>query len=152
MNYQKIYQQLVDRGKHRILGGYTETHHIVPTCMGGDDSVCNLVELTPEEHFVAHQLLVKMYPDNHLLVFALSRMAGVSSENNVRLNKRYGWLRRKFSVAIAEQNRGISPPNKGKPCTAEQKAKISAKLTGRTLTPEHRAKISAAGKRRYEKV
>jgi hypothetical protein len=31
--------------------------------MDGSDLVSNLVYLTPEEHYVAHQLLVKMYPE-----------------------------------------------------------------------------------------
>jgi hypothetical protein len=56
MNYKKIYDQLVERATSRILEDYTETHHIVPRCMGGTDSLDNLVELTPEEHYLAHQL------------------------------------------------------------------------------------------------
>lgn len=52
MNYQKIYQNLVQRSKNRILESsvYTETHHIIPRCIGGSDFANNLVELTPEEH------------------------------------------------------------------------------------------------------
>ena len=51
--------------------GYVERHHILPKCVGGGDESENLVPLTPEEHYLAHQLLVKMHPDNHRL--ALSR-------------------------------------------------------------------------------
>ena len=55
MNYKKHYDALIVRSKIRILTGYTEKHHILPKCMGGDNSKHNIVRLTPEEHYVAHQ-------------------------------------------------------------------------------------------------
>ena len=36
---------------------YTHTHHVIPKHMGGTDSPDNLVELTPQEHADAHNLL-----------------------------------------------------------------------------------------------
>ena len=39
---------------------YTENHHIIPECLGGIDSLDNLVHLTAREHFIAHVLLTKM--------------------------------------------------------------------------------------------
>jgi len=59
MNYKKHYNILMDRAKNRELKGYTEKHHIVPKCVGGNDDASNIVVLTPEEHYVAHQLLLK---------------------------------------------------------------------------------------------
>lgn len=35
-------------------------HHIIPKCLGGLDTVDNLVELTAREHFICHWLLTKM--------------------------------------------------------------------------------------------
>jgi hypothetical protein len=64
MNYKKIYDNLISKGRNRVLNCYVERHHIIPKCMGGTDDEENLVELTPEEHYVAHQLLVKIYPKN----------------------------------------------------------------------------------------
>lgn len=64
MNYSKHYDNLISRAKARVLDGYKERHHVVPKCMGGDNSPKNLVDLTPEEHFLAHQLLVRMHPEN----------------------------------------------------------------------------------------
>ena len=93
MNYQKIYDQLISRGKNRVLEGYTEKHHIVPRCLGGSDSVDNLVSLTPEEHYMCHLLLVKIYPNNLRLVKA-AMMLGCGSNRN---NKLYGWLKRQYS-------------------------------------------------------
>ena len=55
MNYLKHYNLLIDRGISRTnLCGYVEKHHIIPTCMGGADVSSNLVNLTPEEHYLAH--------------------------------------------------------------------------------------------------
>ena len=60
MNYQKIYNKLINRAKNRNIMGYVEKHHIIPKCLGGEDCKTNLVNLTPEEHYLAHQLLVKI--------------------------------------------------------------------------------------------
>lgn len=98
MNYAKIYQTLINKAKQRTIEGYSESHHIVPRCMGGSDSPDNLVRLTPEEHFVAHLLLVKMYPSEPKLVYAANMMGGHNPHNG-RNNKTHGWLRRKSSEA-----------------------------------------------------
>ncbi len=92
MEYHLHYQQLVERAKSRVLEGYTEIHHVIPRCLGGLDSQENLVTLTAEEHYVAHQLLVKMFPGHYGLVKAANMM----STGNQRSNKRYGWLRRQL--------------------------------------------------------
>ena len=57
MNYSAIYDSLINRARLRALTSYKEGHHIVPKCMGGTDDKDNLVDLTPEEHYLAHQLL-----------------------------------------------------------------------------------------------
>lgn len=105
MNYHKIYESLVERGRIRKLECYTESHHIIPRCMGGSDDKENLVDLTPEEHYLAHQLLVKMHPNNHALVKAASMMIP-----NRPSNKMYGWLKRRFSEvqSVCQSNEGNS--------------------------------------------
>jgi len=103
MNYENIYNSLIVRGKNRVLEGYKERHHIVPRCLGGNDDPSNLVDLTPEEHFVAHQLLVKLYPTNPKLIFAVRMLTG-SSRNMKRNNQMYGWLKRKFSENTSGDN------------------------------------------------
>jgi len=93
MNYQKIYNQLISRGKSRILiDTCVERHHIIPRCVDGNNDKSNLVELTPEEHYLAHQLLVKIYPDSRKLLFA-----AIAMRRGRPGNKIYGWLRRRFS-------------------------------------------------------
>jgi hypothetical protein len=100
MNYKLVYERLVKRGQERsIIEGYKEVHHIIPKCIGGNDSVDNLVVLTPEEHYVAHQLLVKIYPGNIRLVRACDVMSKDTKVNKYwRRNKMYGWLRRRLHV------------------------------------------------------
>jgi hypothetical protein len=68
--------------------------------MGGTDDITNIVSLTAEEHFVAHQLLVKMHPDNKKLISALSKMCSSSSKNK-RTNKWYGWIRKRYAESVA---------------------------------------------------
>ena len=63
MNYSAHYDRLIARARSQTLVGYHEQHHVVPKCMGGGNELANLVNLTAEEHYVAHQLLVKMYPE-----------------------------------------------------------------------------------------
>ena len=101
MNYKKIYEDLVNRGRTRELNAYKERHHITPRCVGGTDDDENLVYLTPEEHYVAHQLLIKIYNGNYALVKAAAMMIP-----NRPSNKMYGWLRRRFSEAQSASQSG----------------------------------------------
>ena len=81
MNYLMHYNQLINRAKTRVLSDYCESHHIIPKCMNGSDDSHNLVNLTPEEHYLAHQLLMKIYPTNHKLVYAATMMCVVSDSH-----------------------------------------------------------------------
>ena len=61
MNYQIIYDNLINQAKNRLVDGYTEKHHILPKSMGGSNQAFNIVKLTAREHFLAHWLLFKIY-------------------------------------------------------------------------------------------
>lgn len=50
--------------KTKKPSGY-HTHHIIPRCLGGDNSPDNLVNLHPMKHIEAHMLLALVFP-NHL--------------------------------------------------------------------------------------
>ena len=94
MNYKKIYTAIIERAKTRpLVVGYFERHHIIPKCLGGDNNIENLVDLTPEEHYVCHQLLFKMHPKNRSLLYAATMMCG-KSKTTKRNNKLYGWIKR----------------------------------------------------------
>lgn len=131
MNYENIYNTIIERSRGRILSGYTEEHHIVPRCLGGDNSKNNLVDLTAEEHYVCHQLLVKMYPGNIKLVKAAMFM--VSSTKNVRRsNKTYGWLKKQYS----EYMKGPNNPAKLNPVKGARHGMFGKKLPADHFTAE----------------
>lgn len=75
MDYQKIYNQIIERAQTRQLEGYKEKHHIIPRCLGGLDEKENLVELTAREHFLCHMLLCEIYPKENKLKHALFLMS-----------------------------------------------------------------------------
>lgn len=106
MDYVKHYNKLIERAQGRAISGYKEKHHVIPKCMGGTDSILNLVELTPEEHFLAHQLLVKIHPNNRSIICALSRMICVSEKHkgNRSACKMYGWIRRAIKSGLSSEN------------------------------------------------
>lgn len=105
MDYRKHYELLIQKCKNRKLSPaeYTEKHHIIPRCMGGDNTDENLAVMKPEEHFVAHQLLCKIYPNNYALAKAISTMCR-SSSKNPRNNKWYSWLRKRYSQSVSGEN------------------------------------------------
>lgn len=136
MDYRRHYDALIGRARSRKLEGYVERHHVVPKCMGGTNDRSNLVRLTPEEHYVAHQLLVKMHPGNGKLIFA----ASVMTVGAGRSNKKYGWLRKLHSAVASDMLTGI----KRGPFSAEHKAKLSAAKKGGTMPDEQKEKIAAS--------
>lgn len=104
MNYKKHYEMLIERSKTRILEGYVEKHHIIPRCLGGSDDRENIAILTPEEHFVAHQLLIKLYPGNRDLIYAVQLMTVHHTDSRVN-NKLFGWLRKQCALAMSVQSK-----------------------------------------------
>jgi len=127
MNYQKHYDNLINRARNRILNSYVESHHIIPKCVGGTNAKSNLVDLTPEEHYVAHQLLVKIYHNEQKLVYALRMMCMAGNGKVKRRNKEYAWVRKIWSKTSSESQLG----KPRKPHTEETKRKISEIQIGR---------------------
>lgn len=63
MNYQRIYDEFIKdrRIKELTISGYTEKHHIIPRSHGGDNSKGNLIKLSAQDHYFAHELLAKIH-------------------------------------------------------------------------------------------
>jgi hypothetical protein len=114
MDYQKVYNQVVERAKSQNRSkkdSYYETHHIVPKCMGGSDDKNNLVLLTAKEHFVCHKLLCVVYPTIPALQFAFWAMCNqrnygrtyrVSSREYSEAKKRFQKLSSKLHLGKIE--------------------------------------------------
>lgn len=82
MDYFNHYIKLVDSRQSRGLNRETgyEIHHIVPRCLGGENEQYNLVKLTYKEHFIAHKLLYKAFPEDKKLTHAFTAMT-MNKEN-----------------------------------------------------------------------
>jgi hypothetical protein len=104
MNYQGIYDRIIDRARTRKLEGYKEKHHIVPKCMGGSNKKENLIELTAREHFICHRLLNHIHPGNRSLIFASWMMSNLQSEQrSFKVSARtYEQLKKEHSIAKSE--------------------------------------------------
>lgn len=127
MNYTEHYNRLIKRAKNRKHDGYVEKHHIIPKCIGGGNNKENLVELTPEEHYVAHQLLLKMYPEEQGLIYAAMLMT-LNSDNHQRNNKLYGWLKRKHANYMSISQKGRKNSQYGTCWVSNLETKESKKI------------------------
>ena len=99
MNYHQIYTDFMSSRQkmNRTKGvGIFERHHIIPKCFGGTDSQDNLVLLTPKEHFIAHQILVKMYTGikRSKMCYALSIMQGPNHKGRIISARQFDYVRK----------------------------------------------------------
>lgn len=139
MDYKRIHDQIIERAKNRVLEGYSEKHHIIPKCIGGNDDKSNLVRLTAREHFIIHKLLCEIYPNERGLIYAAWMMTSTNNSKNrtyIICSREYERLRENFSKYHSETIKGENNPFYGKLHTAETKTKISqtkknANLTGK---------------------
>jgi len=146
--YTRIYYQIVERAKDRIISDYTENHHIIPKSLGGVDSKENIVALTAREHFICHWLLTKMVnqkKQKYQMVNAFTCM--LYRENNKQ--KRYKITSRKFSNIKKEISKtkskawsGENNPMFGKTHSQEVIDKIVALHKGAKRSPETGKKLS----------
>jgi hypothetical protein len=150
MNYQKLYDNLIDRAHQRTLVGYSESHHIIPKCMGGSNDKINLVDLTPEEHFLCHQLLYRIHKGTeyeHKLLYSVHMMTvggGKVSGRPLSKLKRFAWIRKRMAIAMSMDRKGIPNPamsarmigkpgnKKGKKLSLESRNRISESHKGLT--------------------
>jgi NUMOD3 motif len=117
MDYQTVYDDLILKFRDAKTEGYTESHHIIPRCLGGGNEPSNLVDLPARYHFVAHLLLAKIHGGK--LIYAAWRMHTTRKYSS----RRYEWLQMIHAEQKARDMRG------------NQRGK---KLKGRKQSPEHR--------------
>ena len=113
-----------ERGQWGIKNEYFEGHHILPRCLGGEgrtkDKHPNIIRLYPEEHYLAHKLLLEKYPGVKQLEFAFHMM-------NIQNVKKY----KLPEVEYAEAKHWISENYKNRQFSAETRRKMSLKAKGR---------------------
>lgn len=124
--YTKTYNAIIHRAKNRHMPVcYTEVHHVIPRCMGGDNSSGNLVVLEGREHYICHLLLPRMVDDPiHVskLMSAAFFMSNLSNADQrpFKVNNRIyqslkEWFARETSKRmtkyppINERERGLCP-------------------------------------------
>lgn len=152
MDYKHHYDKLIEKAKNRIIPNdiYSERHHIIPKCLGGNNSKTNIVRLLPKEHYIVHLLLFNLYPNNQSLAYAFWMMSNGNKKDKrtYRVSgKIYEEIRSRFSSIMKERE----PLFAGKKHTEESKKKnreahIGKPGTwiGRTHSEESKIKMSNA--------
>lgn len=152
------YFSLIQKYSGKKQKGETEAHHIIPESFfknrtrntnrpgfldGNPNCKTNIAHLPQRAHFIAHLLLVKIFPNNESMIFAVHLMSAVNGTH-------YQWLKRRWSKylsspeakirysKIGEGMKGDKNPAKKK----EVRDKISKSLSGKKATPEAISKNS----------
>jgi hypothetical protein len=137
--YFKWYHLIIDAARIRkSTNGYTELHHILPRCAGGNDDINNIIQLTAREHFICHLLLPKFTSGEiqkkmHHAAFMLT----VTSKNQTRYkvnNRRYEVLRTAYAKSLT--GRKLAPRSR------EWSNNISKAKKGVSLSELHKNKLS----------
>ena len=150
MDYQKIYNQIIERAKTRQLEGYFEKHHIIPKCLGGSNDKENLIQLTAREHFLCHLLLTEIYPNESKLKQALWLMSigKQTTKHKVNINNRlYNRLKLEFQKIMTNNSNML-----GKTHSEETKKKMSNSQLGQTRTEKTKQKMSESAKGKIKTI
>ena len=111
--YTNWYNSIINKAKNRIITGYTEKHHIIPSSLGGTNNKENLVTLTAREHFVCHLLLTKMVDTNlkKKMTYALWLMCNTKNEHQSNryntTNRIYESVREQHSLNVSCNFKGV---------------------------------------------
>ena len=147
MTYDKFIDNILNtRGRYGIPENeYKERHHIIPKCMGGDNSESNMIDLYAKEHFIAHKLLAIENPDNYGCVYAWGLMAHCNSKGQERnydiTPEEYEELKKLMAINNSNFQKELWQDE-------EYRLKMRKARSGRKLSDEHRKKLSEALKGR----
>lgn len=110
MNYRRLYDALIFNAKSQMrikgCGVYYEKHHIMPKCLGGNNSKDNLVLLTGREHFLAHWLLWKceIGLNKHKMghaFFKMTRQTKLTAGRLIITGKKYEIVKKAHAEAMS---------------------------------------------------
>lgn len=151
MNYLKIYDSLITKAKNRniILGEYMENHHIIPKCMGGNNTKENLVKLTSREHFIAHALLYYHYKTTKLIYAWRCMFRKGDNQERKFTSKQYSIVKNILVEKLKIEMNGPGNNFYGKRHTEETKLILSKimKTKNIKISPETMVKIIEKAKR-----
>ena len=168
--YTKWYYLIIDNALERkkLVGIYTEKHHIIPKSLGGDNLSQNVVILTAREHILCHWLITKMCINaihTNKMVYAFHSM-GMKNEftKNRHINSRaYHQNKLKYSELLSKrmkennpmfddnirqkhlesiQARGPTKGTTGMKHSNETKLKMSKSAKGRKVSNTTKEKLS----------
>lgn len=143
MNYQLIYEKLIERAVQRKSPAEPfEKHHIIPKHLGGSNKKENLVKLTLREHFVCHLLLAKIHGGG--MWFA----AWIMSNSGKYGSRKYAFIRKHHKTVVSKPKSEETKAKMRKPKSPEHRARMSEAFRGREQSEEKRRKISEAHKGR----
>jgi hypothetical protein len=131
--YKVWHDNIIARGKYRVLTGYKEKHHIIPRCLGGKDTKDNLAILTAREHFIVHLLLCKFTTGQTKMKMSYAFHAMCTFKNAGRYNKVNSRLVEKIRSNYKftqEHKRKISEAHKGKTISKELIEKLRQSAIG----------------------
>lgn len=158
--YETWYAAITKRGQDRHTDSYTESHHIIPRSLGGDDEPTNITKLTAREHFICHWLLTKIHREGeaHWKMLNALRIMRAENAKQTRYSNRitarvYNNLKEEYSKLQSEKMMGENNPMYGKPVSEEVRKGRSDRASGDnnpSKRPGVGAKISDAktGKKR----
>jgi len=139
--YSHWYYSIITNAKARVLSKevYTESHHILPKSLGGNNSKDNLARLTAREHYIVHRLLIKMILDpasKRKMQFALNafRRSSKNQQRSTLTSKQYEIIRKEVSIARSQSQLG-NKFAQGFKQSPETIAKRVAKLVGQRKRP-----------------
>jgi hypothetical protein len=185
MDYLNIYNKLIQHAKEhaeerRALNKqsiYFEGHHIIPRCLNGTGSSkewkysnynvneSNIVPLTAKEHYIAHLLLTKIYPDNSQIFYAFLamvqwgrhsgsvnrsyRISAKQYQSIKELRKKHSYIQTRSNYShsnetkqkISESKKG-NTWNKGRIVSDSTKELISKANSGKVRSDEFKLQIS----------
>ena len=171
MNYQELHDALIQRARSRVLPSetYSERHHIQMIAIRPDlrRDPTNIVTLTGREHFLIHNLLRRIYPDEPKYLYAFIRMSHVNqytadgrSEIIVKYARAFEQARKEKAERFRARKVAFwsDPANKALQRTkmmgndyGSQRTEEGRKRTGAsTQTPEYRQRVSERMRRRWE--
>lgn len=139
--YTRWYWLIINKAKSNPLSAdvYSEKHHILPRCLGGDNSKDNLIRLTAKEHYLVHLLLTKMGEGRakYKLQVAFWRMCAPKTGRRIINNRQYETAKHSMKLALSKLN-------KGKPLPDSQKQAMKGKPAhnrGSKISEDHRQRI-----------